>query len=378
MKLKVNRKKFIEELRIGSMAVAKGKTNIPVLLYTRIQIEGNKLYRLFSSDSSQTINYTGIVENIVDYSSEYSDFMIDAKEFIAILSSIKDEYVCLEILTSKNCVILHDKGQITLPVYPVDKYTPVMDIKDNSNNYLRIETEQELSLFANKLKRACDFTGSDAYRPVLNGVYINAHDGLFDIAATNSFIMYSDSINCSENFSFDAIIPSLMVNNIVSLLSLGSDVRITLESGKLVMLFANNIKYSCSVIDGKYPAYKSVIPKDIKIRVEVDKEELKEAVKRQVYTTDYTNKCILRTQEIRSSLEIESSNTDTGKENHEIIPASVKDQMDFSIAIKTEYLLTGIDCVENSSITLQFTEINKPVLIQENTMSIVIMPLSLN
>lgn len=379
MEVKVNRKRFIEELKTGSMCAVKGKVDIPVLLYTRMKIENNMTFRLFSSDSKQTVNYAGTVENIIDYDSSHSDFMIDAKEFINILSTIKDEMVCLELLTHKNCVITHDKGQITLPLYPVDKYTPVMEIVNNSDNSIVIGTEENLTLLTEKLKKAYSFTGNDNFRPILNGVYINVNDGKIEIAATNSYMLYNDSTRCSSGCNNEAIIPSAMVNNIITLLQNGGESKILFFGGKIVLEVGENIKYSCSVIDGKYPNYKSIIPVDTRIQVEVNKEELKEAVKRQTYTTDSTNKCILKIQGIIPELGILSCNTDTGKFNHERIAAKTNGAgNEFSIAIKNEYLLTALDCVNAENVTLQLTEAYRPVLIQENNMNMVIMPMKIN
>lgn len=376
MELRVNRKKFIEELKTGSMCAAKGNASVPVLLYTRIRISSNGIFELLSSDSSQTVNYEGKLGNeIKEYDSTYSDFMIDGKEFINVLSSIKDENVSLELSSKVNCNIKHDKGCITLPVYPVDNHTPIIDIKGSNSTESTIVLET--GILKTKLKKASFFAGNDAYRPVLSGVYLNIQAGVIEVAATNSFIMYVDSIKFDGNINMSAIIPCAMVNNITSLLHLGDKVKITLFNGKIVFEVGNNIKYSCSVIDGKYPNYKAVIPQNIRLCVTVEREDLIEAVRRQIYTTDASNKCIFHTRVVTSELEIESSNVETGKENHETLSAKMSDTIDFTIGAKTEYLLTAIERVEGSNVVMQFTEVNKPILIQEGEMKMVVMPLNL-
>lgn len=384
MEVKVNRKRFIEDLRTGSLCALKGKADIMAFLYTRVKIENDGTLRLFSSDSSQTINYTSRIEEI-DYcdSSDCHDFMINAREFINIMLAIKDKFVNIKLSTAEKCVIAHGKGEITLPIFPIDKYTISMEIINNADESVVISSDSDsgndVLLLMEKLKKACSFTGNDNYRPVLNGVYINVNDGKIEIAATNSYILYNDSTRCSSGCNNEAIIPSAMVNNIITLLQNGEESKILFFGGKIVLEVGENIKYSCSVIDGKYPNYKSIIPVATRIQVEVNKEELKEAVKRQTYTTDSTNKCILKIQGIIPELGISSCNTDTGKFNHERIAAKTNGAgNEFSIAIKNEYLLTALDCVNAENVTLQLTEAYSPVLIQENNMNMVIMPMKIN
>ncbi len=61
--------------------------------------------------------------------------------------------------------------------------------------------------------------------------------------------------------------------------SLGSEVRLMLESSQVTFAFADR-RLTTRLIEGKFPDFRQLLPSDFERRLEVDRAELIEVVKR--------------------------------------------------------------------------------------------------
>lgn len=145
----------------------------------------------------------------------------------------------------------------------------------------------ENEILLNHFKALRPFQSNEEARYYLCGALItNVGDKGLRLAATNGHILYEgiidDVVNLGEIEEADivAIIPRQAVDDLIKILTANKDqqCRITFIDGKFVHFDFYDCSYQTRVIDGSFPDYENVIPKDAKISTGFEPKYLKAAI----------------------------------------------------------------------------------------------------
>jgi DNA polymerase III sliding clamp (beta) subunit (PCNA family) len=147
----------------------------------------------------------------------------------------------------------------------------------------------EFNLEANYLKwlidKLSDFTGNDDLRPVMSGINIQKeYNGVFATATDAHKLMtidISDHIDLKTEDDFNFIIS---IDNLINYLSFVGDVKVNFKSAEtsskntqsdFIFIETENSRFVSKNIDGKYPNYRAVIPKENIHKLSVDLKDFK-------------------------------------------------------------------------------------------------------
>ena len=198
---------------------------------------------------------------------ESGEVLIDARLLSKITDSVSDKELCF-VGEGDKMEITWNGGKFTIPVsievndFPtIQRQTDSLPIQIKAVDFVKYI---DSTLFA---------TGSDDLRPVMQGIYCDIENGYF--AASNGYMLSRIGIGSIRGRSF--IIPKKTAQ-IVAKLNPSGDVAME-TSEKSVWFNLGSYDVGGVLINGKYPNYLSVIPKNEKI-AEVNRVELLSAVKR--------------------------------------------------------------------------------------------------
>ena len=123
------------------------------------------------------------------------------------------------------------------------------------------------------LKSVAYAQSTDETRYILNGVYFNFRDGKLSLVATDGrrLALLSKDIQVPESGGGAIILPAKTVNELVRLLDKGAKVKISFSDRKAAFQIAtdkdtsgliDHVYLYSKVVEGNYPNYQQVIPKD--------------------------------------------------------------------------------------------------------------------
>ncbi len=218
-----------------------------------------------------------------------------------------------------------------------------------------------------KLLNKCKFSVSnDETRHYLSGIFFHLTDSenkqFLTAVATDSHRMAISKILLSEQISFEPIIlPKKTIYQLCSLLDdYDGDVKISNVKSKIKFEFNNSILIS-KLIDGKFPNYFQVIPKDNQKKLEIDLEPFLISVDR-VASVSLDKKDGLRMslENNNLNLSVNNSNSGDGKES-----LNVKFEHQLDISFNPRYLIDVASNMDGDKIEIYLKDTGSPALIKD-------------
>ena len=238
---------------------------------------------------------------------------------------------------------------------------PLTDENFNHNEF-SIKSKQLL-----KLLNKCKFSvSSDETRHYLSGIFFHQtqnDDKIFlTAAATDSHRMSISKIRLNEKIDFEPIIlPKKTIFQLCSLLEdYEGDVKVSNIKSKIKFELNNSILIS-KLIDGKFPNYLQVIPKENQKKLEVDLKLFLNSVDRVASVSlDKKDGVKFNLTKDLLNLSVNNANSGDGKES-----LSVKFEHDLDISFNSRYLIDVASQLDGDKIEIYFKDTGSPALIKD-------------
>ena len=238
---------------------------------------------------------------------------------------------------------------------------PITDEDFNQNQFI-IKSKQLL-----KLLNKCKFSVSnDETRHYLSGIYFHQTDfedkNYLTAVATDSHRMSISKIRLEEKIGFEPIIlPKKTIYQLCALLDgYDGDVKISNVKSKIKFELANSVLIS-KLIDGKFPNYIQVIPKNNQKKLEIDLKLFLDSVDR-VASVSLDKKDGVKFSLTQNTLNLSVNNTNSGDGKETI---NVKFEHDLEISFNSRYLIDVASQFDGDKIELFFNDMGSPALIKD-------------
>ena len=218
-----------------------------------------------------------------------------------------------------------------------------------------------------KLLNKCKFSVSnDETRHYLSGIYFHQTEvedkNYLTAVATDSHRMSISKIRLDQKISFEPIIlPKKTIFQLVSLLdNYDGDVKISNVKSKIKFELNNSILIS-KLIDGKFPNYIQVIPKNNQKKLEIDLKLCLGSVDR-VASVSLDKKDGVKFSLKKDALDLSVNNTNSGDGNETL---NVKFDHDLEISFNSRYLIDVASQFDGEKIEIFFNDTGSPALIKD-------------
>jgi len=220
-------------------------------------------------------------------------------------------------------------------------------------------------LFLKGLKSVYYASSVSDIKPEISSVFIypENNDSLVFVA-TDTFRLGEKSIEVESVPDFEGLlIPFKNISEIIRVLNdhEEEDVEITFNKNQ-ISFKVKDIYLTSRLIDGSFPDYRQIIPKENKTQVIVLKQDLINALKLANIFSDKFNQVTMVIDPKDSIFEISSKNTGIGENNTTLEATLSGDSITLNINYK--YLLDCFQSVYEDSVVLEFTESRKPMIIK--------------
>jgi DNA polymerase-3 subunit beta len=223
-------------------------------------------------------------------------------------------------------------------------------------NSIKIKSD-EISKALNKVLFA---VSTDETRPVLTGVLFLIKKNLSYLVSTDGFRLSRKKINLKGKKDEKFIIPKNILSDLGKLSGDVDNIDFSykVKDGQVVFGVGDSVLTS-RLIEGEFPDFEKIIPKEASYKVNVDKEELLQAVKlASVFARDSANvvKFIIK----KDSVLISAESKQAGSQEMEIDAKVLGDKKDLEIAFNYRFLEEYLNVVEADDLQMEFSNSNAP------------------
>lgn len=331
---------------VGKAAAIRGIQ--PVLSNVLIECtEDNKL-KLCATNLDITIEMK--VPAII---AENGNITLPSKKLLEIVSKLPNEAVGFNLNRDNNLMEIKcgkskfDLKGISASEFPDTEYP-------ESDEYVDIEINPLLKA----IKQTTFATASYDSNNVLSGVLFKINENVLEAAATdgNRLVRVKEKIENKENKSFSVVIPAGTLKEFAGILSGVEDnsVSVTVKTGRI--MFKLEDRYIISrLIEGQYPAYEQLIPKEYQVKAVSDKGVLTSALDRvATMVNERTN--IVKMHFEDNKLKLTADTPDFGDSCDEIDVDYDSDALD--IAFNHKYILDFLKVTDSDKVMV---ELNGPL-----------------
>ncbi len=240
----------------------------------------------------------------------------------------------------------------------------------------------------NMLKSVSYAQSTDENRYILNGVYFNFADEKLTLVATDGrrLGLTGLDLEVSEENAGSLILPAKTVAELERLMGKGEKVNIAFndrqaafeigldEAGDTGLV--DHLYLVSKIVEGNYPNYRQVIPKETEHRVKIERELMLECVHRAaLVTSDKSNSVKIKVS--KNLLEISGQSSEYG-ESHESM-AIAYDGPEVQVAFNPQFLMEPLKALNKDEVFFEFKDELSPGLFKTlDNFICVIMPLRLN
>jgi DNA polymerase-3 subunit beta len=201
----------------------------------------------------------------------------------------------------------------------------------------------------------------DETRPVLTGVLLIFKKDQLILVATDGFRLSQKKISLKAGAREGRIIlPKTVLMEVLRLSNEGEEIlfEIRAKDGQCVFGIDETI-LSSRVLEGEFPDFERIIPKETNLRIDLDKEELLRAVKlSSVFARDSAN--IVGLKVLKDSIELSAESQLAGSQKTEVEAKIEGKEKDFEISFNYRFLEEFLQVAKGDGVVLEFSTSSAP------------------
>lgn len=349
MIFKCEKQKFLEGISIVQKAIT-GKSTMPILegIYIKANNSGLTLIGSDMDVSIQTIVDADIIED--------GSIVIDAKIFGEIVRKLPNSTIKIETIENQLIKITCEKSVFDVVYMNTNEYPELPQINEN----LKISVNQ--NILKNMIKGTSFAIAQDETRPILQGILFEVKNKNLNLVALDGYRLAIRSEFLDSDMDIEVVIPGKTLNEVSKILEDIDDIVDITFTDNHILFNLEKTKIISRLLEGKYINYNSLLPQEHKLLVNVNRQELQNAIERASLMAKDGNTNLIKLDFKQDNLII-TSNSQLGKVREEI---EIKLQgEEIEIAFNSRYLLDVLKNIEDDDVLMKMTSGITPCVIEE-------------
>ena len=342
-------------LQIVSGVISTSQSR-PILENFLFDLKENTL-KLTASDGETTLITTLEVK-----SEDEGKFAVPAKIFQDFVKTYGEQPLTLSVKESED-----GNGSLLEILDEKDNFAVALDNAEDYPDVPEFESSQSITIPSGILSEALAntlfATSNDSLRPVMTGVLFQFKEDETNFVSTDShrLVVYKreDLVNAEPMEFIMPKKPLSIFKNILA--NSNEDVAIDFNENMAKFTFGNNI-WICRLIDGKYPNYTAVIPKENPNVLTINRNLLLSAIRRaSIMSNKSTNQ--IRFKLSGNILHLHAEDTEYANKADMQIPCDYNGE-DINIGFSSKFLTEMLSVLNSDDITMKMSQPNRPGIIE--------------
>lgn len=371
MKFIVSSTYLLKQLQILGGVINSSNT-LPILDNILFELNGNQL-TVSASDLETTMSSTLEVE-----SDSEGSVAIPARLLLDTLKTFPEQPLTFVVEDNNTVEISSNHGKYALAYADGNEFPKAVALEDPSKTVVTGD------VLATAISKTIFAAGNDDLRPVMSGVFFQfSTEGLTFVATDAHKLVKYTREDIKANQVAEFIMPKKPLNLLKGILA-GSEDEVTIEYNESNAKFTfENSVLVCRLIDGKYPNYEAVIPKENPNKLVIDRNQFLNSVKRvSIFSNKTTHQ--IRLKIAGAELNISAEDIDYSNKAEERLTCDYQGD-DMQIGFNSRFLTEMLNNLSSDDVQLEMSMPNRagiltPVdgLDEGEQVTMLVMPVMLN
>ena len=354
--------------------VINSKNALPILDCFLFNLEDDVL-SITVSDSETTMD-TSI--KVIESESD-GKVAITARTLQDALKEIPEQPLTFSVDPSTlEVTVTYQNGQYSLMGQDANEYPQAASLSEDA-----VKLDMEVDSLLTGINRTVFATADDELRPVMNGVYFDiTPESLIMVASDGHKLVRCQILDSKGNDRAAFILPKKPANLLKSILPKEQgDVSISFDERNAIFSLGN-YRMICRLIEGRYPNYNAVIPKDNPYKVTVDRMLLIGALRRvSIFSSQASS--LVKLKLVENNINISAQDIDFSTSAEESL-ACQYGGTEMSIGFKSTFLIDILSNISSDEVVVELADPSRagviiPVEQEENEeLLTLLMPMMLN
>ncbi len=366
MNLKIDREKLSRGIQ-KSEKISNKNSTLPVLSCILLQ-SGNDMLRIKSTNLD-----LGLIILIPIKDAPEAEILVPATTINSFIQNLPKSDNTVNLEHKESILSVTSKStETTINTQPIDDFPSIPEVKSPKTFKMN---SQDLIKGLNSVWFS---TAISSVKPELSSVHIYSLENDLVFVSTDSFRLSEKKIHTKNSGDFESLL--IPYKNVVEIIRIFDDVNeeITLffEDDQLVIQ-SEEIYLVSRVIDGNFPDYKQIIPKETKTEVQVLKEDLIQSLKLSNIFSDNFNQVVFSIMPKDGIFEIQSNSKDVGETKNSLKMKATGDNI--KISFNSKYISDCFSSIKSESILMKFDGPDKPMIVQgidDSSFMYLVMPMN--
>ena len=353
MKFIVSSAELLGHLQTVSKVI-NTKNTLPILDNFLFKIEGNTL-EITASDLETTMISRMRLENVSDEGA----IAVPAKFLTDYLSKFSDQPLTFDISTETYTVRINSEtGESTIQGYEWEDFPSLPSLKEEMVSTIRLPADVVLQ----GISKTVFATSEDEMRPVMTGIFLEMFADCINFVASDMHRLsrYRRS-DAQAEIEGTFILPKKPANMLKSVLAKEQGLVEISFDDKNALFQLTDHTLVCRLVEGKYPAYATVIPENNPNKLIIDRVELLGALRRvSMFTNQSSN--LVRIELKGNQITVFAQNIDFSHAGQETLKCQY-DGDNMNIGFKANALADMIANLSSSDICFEISDPQRACLI---------------
>jgi len=328
----------------------------PILENFLFELE-NEILKITASDGETTL-----ITSLAVKSDDQGKIAVPAKIFQDLIKTFGDQPLTFSVKDSES-----GEGGLLEILDEKDNYEVALDNAEDYPELPEFDASQKVTLasgvLADALSNTLFATSNDSLRPVMTGVLFQFTETETNFVSTDShrLVVYKRT-DVTNKEAVEFIMPKKPLSIFKNILSNSNDeVSIEFSENMAKFTFGENI-WICRLIDGKYPNYSAVIPKENPNVLTVNRNLLLSSIRRaSILSNKSTNQ--VRFKLSGNVLHLHAEDTEYANKADMNIPCDYKGE-DINIGFSSKFLTEMLSVLGSEDITMKMSQPNRPGIVE--------------
>ena len=346
MKIICEKKELVQAIQIVSKAISN-RPQTPILSGIYIKTHTDQI------ELQGTDYEIGIICKINAQIEEEGTIVLPGRYLYEVTRTLPGDYVEIKNNDNDNSVnISSNSAQFNL-LNMLESDFPVIEKLTGDINFA---LKNDIFLdFIKKTSFAC--ASDDMNRPVFTGCLIDINSDNIIMTATNMhrLSLISQNVPSTIQENIKLIVPAKVLNEFIHIFNsdVPTDIQISCTDNKISFSY-ENIYVISRLIEGQFPDYNRVIPKDFKTKVTINKNEFQSALDRVSLISRSGDLNIIHFEFIDNIVRISSDNPNIGKAEETI--NVVIDGPGINISFNAKYIIDVLKAIDSDEFIFSFNQ----------------------
>jgi DNA polymerase-3 subunit beta len=370
MKFIVSSSQLLRQLQVLGGVINSNNT-LPILDNFLFEISENQL-KVSASDLETTMTALVAIE-----SDSSGSIAISARLLLDTLKTFPDQPLTFKTEGESIIEISSDQGKYDMAYFGGDEFPKSVSLQSPS------KTIVPSNVLATAISKTIFAAGNDDLRPVMSGVFFQfSTDNLTFVATDAHKLVKYTRTDVTADKTAEFIMPKKPLNLLKGVLGGEEDVIIEYNDANAKFTFENFVLI-CRLIDGKYPNYEAVIPKENPNKLTVDRASFQNSVRRvSIFSSKTTHQ--IRLKMAGTELNISAEDLDFSNKADERLNCDYQGD-DMQIGFNSRFLSEMLSNLNSSEVLIEMSLPNRAGILtpidgtdEGEKITMLVMPVMLN